>query len=44
MDDVQSVLRQILQDGYLMSLATTDKGVVWIADVNFILQLPALIP
>lgn len=33
---IQELIREVLEKGYLMSLATRDKGGVWVADVIYL--------
>lgn len=34
--DIQNLIQEVLEKGYLMSLATVDEGGVWVADVIYI--------
>src|SRR3989344_7113140 len=34
--DIKQLIKEVLDQGYLMSLATTDDGGVWVADVIYI--------
>lgn len=34
--DIKQLIKEVLDKGYLMSLATTDDGGVWVADVIYI--------
>lgn len=36
MPDIRPVIRDVLEKGYLLSLATTDEGGVWVADVIYV--------
>ena len=36
MDKIQKIAKEILDKGYLMSLATIDEGGVWVCDVIYI--------
>lgn len=36
MTDLRSLVAEVLDKGYLLSLATTDDGGVWVADVIFV--------
>ncbi len=36
MNHVQSLVEQVLREGYLMSLGTTDEGGPWVADLIFV--------
>ena len=36
MTNIKSLITEVLEKGYLMSLATVDDGGVWVADVIFI--------
>ena len=36
MEDVRKLIVEVLEKGYLMSLATTDEGGPWVADVIFV--------
>lgn len=36
MEDIKKLVKEILEKGYLMSLATVDNGGVWVADVIFV--------
>ncbi len=36
MDDIRRIVREILEKGYLLSLATVDGGGVWVSDVIYV--------
>ncbi len=36
LNDVKQLIQKVLDKGYLMSLATTDDGGVWVADVVYV--------
>jgi len=36
MADIKKLIQEVLDKGYLMSLATSDEGGVWVADVIYI--------
>lgn len=36
MDDIKVLIKEVLEKGYLMSLATHDDGGVWVSDVIFV--------
>lgn len=36
MSDIRTLIRQVLERGYLMSLATQDEGGLWVADVIYV--------
>lgn len=36
MDNVRNLVREILEKGYLLSLATVDKDGVWVSDVVYV--------
>lgn len=35
-DDIKSLIKEVLERGYLMSLATVDEGGVWVSDVIYV--------
>ncbi len=35
-EDIKLLIREVLEKGYLMSLATNDAGGVWVADVVYV--------
>src|SRR3989344_2854869 len=36
MQDIKRLIKEVLEKGYLMSLATVDEGGVWVSDVIYI--------
>lgn len=36
MDEVKKIIKQILKDGYLMSLGTNDESGTWVSDVVYV--------
>jgi len=36
MNDIKGLIRSVFDDGYLMSLATTDKSGPWVSDVIYV--------
>ncbi len=36
MEDIKQLIKEVLEKGYLMSLATVDDGGVWVSDVIFV--------
>lgn len=36
MEDIRKLIQEVLEKGYLVSLATTDEGGVWVADVIYV--------
>ena len=36
MEDIKTLIKEVLEKGYLMSLATVDGGGIWVADVIYI--------
>ncbi|MBI4059532.1 pyridoxamine 5'-phosphate oxidase family protein [Candidatus Giovannonibacteria bacterium] len=35
-EDIKQLIKEVLEKGYLMSLATLDEGGVWVADVIYV--------